>query len=118
MMLRASANVNEKEVDLMGIAGDEDAAAVGIPYGREMVAFAEAGMTRDPELLAAARKALLDVAGERVVVESAGVAANFQRMVRIADSTGIPADFRDDNIVSALSLDAFPGSERDGLPAS
>ena len=33
-----------------------------------------------------------EAAGQQVLVDAAGVAANFQRMVRIADSIGIPYD--------------------------
>jgi len=35
---------------------------------------------------------LLAAAEERVLVDAAGVAGNFQRMVRIADAIGIPTD--------------------------
>jgi hypothetical protein len=42
---------------------------------------------------------LLELAGAEVLVDAAGVAGNFQRMVRIADSTGIPVD----DMMGALS---------------
>ena len=54
--------------------------------------FAEAIVSRDVRSLKTSRKNLLDIAGPKVVVEAAAVAANFQRMVRIADSIGIPID--------------------------
>ena len=38
------------------------------------------------------RQTLAAKAGEGPLVDAAGVAANFQRMVRFADSTGIPMD--------------------------
>jgi hypothetical protein len=38
------------------------------------------------------REALLDSAGAAVLVDAAGVAANFQRIVRIADAMRIPVD--------------------------
>ena len=56
------------------------------------MAFAEALATRDEEALGTARDALLAAGGNDVLVDAAAVAANFQRMVRIADSTGIPVD--------------------------
>jgi hypothetical protein len=39
-----------------------------------------------------AREALLAAVGARAVVGAAGGVSNFQRMVRIADATGIPLD--------------------------
>ncbi len=39
-----------------------------------------------------AREAVADELGEEAMVDAAGVIANFQRMVRIADGTGIPLD--------------------------
>ena len=57
-----------------------------------LVAFAEAVANRDSTATEQARQALHSAAGDAVVVDAAGVAANFQRMVRIADSVGIPVD--------------------------
>ena len=39
-----------------------------------------------------ARARLAQAAGLGAMVDAAGVVANFQRMVRIADATGIPVD--------------------------
>ncbi len=91
-MLRVSAKTNETEIDLGGISGDADSAARGIEFGAQLMRFAESLATRDPAALGASRQALLDVAGSQVLVDAAGVAANFQRMVRIADAIGIPYD--------------------------
>ncbi len=91
-MLRASAQTSETEIDIHGVGGDADSAALGIEFGAQLMQFAEAVANRDQEKLPETRQALLDVAGPRVLVDAAGVAANFQRMVRIADSIGIPYD--------------------------
>ena len=91
-MLRVSAQTTGRDADLTLINGEQDAAARDIKYGLELAAFAEALALRDETALTVAREALLDVAGPAVLVDTAGVAANFQRMVRIADSTGIPID--------------------------
>ncbi len=91
-MLRASAMTTETEIDIMGINGDAASAARGIEFGQELMAFGEAVAQRDGDNLRATREALLEVAGSEVLVDAAGVAANFQRMVRIADSIGIPVD--------------------------
>lgn len=92
-MLRASSQQTQVEVDLQGIEGDAQAAAVGIAHGAELMALAEAVARRDEPALAAARAALL---------AAAGVAANFMRMVRIADSIGIPVDNLDTDLSRAV----------------
>ena len=91
-MLRVSAQTNETDIDIQGIGGDADSADQGIEFGAQLMQFAEAVARRDEEALPAARQALFDAAGPEVLVDAAGVAANFQRMVRIADSIGIPYD--------------------------
>ena len=90
-MLRVSAMTTETAIDLQGINGDAAGAAVGIPFGSELMQFADSVARRSPDL-DQHRQALLNAAGPQVLVDAAGVAANFQRMVRIADSTGIPVD--------------------------
>lgn len=91
-MLRASAQATQTEIDIQGINGDRIAAALGVKHGAELMTFAEAVSGGDPTELQAARESLLASAGEAVLVDAAGVAANFQRMVRIADAIGIPVD--------------------------
>ncbi len=91
-MLRASAQTTETEVNIQAINGDASAASVGLPYGPELMRFAESVASLDGSELQAARKALLDASSVEVLVDAAGVAANFQRMVRIADCMGIPVD--------------------------
>ncbi len=94
-MLRVSAQSNGTEIDIQGIGGDADGASQGIEYGSQLMQFAEAVAKRDRDSLTLARQQLLDEAGPAVLVDAAGVAANFQRMVRIADSIGIPYDSAD-----------------------
>ncbi len=48
----------------------------------------------DDEALTQARNAVVRVLGPAAMVDAAGVASNFERMVRIADATGIPLDDR------------------------
>ncbi len=91
-MLRASAQSSETDIDIQGVGGDAASADKGIEFGAELMQFAEALARRDEALLPGARQALSDAAGAAVLVDAAGVAANFQRMVRIADSIGIPYD--------------------------
>jgi len=91
-MLRVSAKSSNIEVDIQAVNGDATAAGKGIPLGLELMKFAEAVASFDSVDLDSARAALLEVGGELVLVDAVGVAANFQRMVRIADSMGIPVD--------------------------
>ena len=57
-------------------------------HGAELVAFAEAIVT-GAQTLAQSRAAVVEALGPEAMVDAAGVASNFERMVRIADSTGI-----------------------------
>ena len=114
-MLRASASVTETSIDIQGINGDITAAAKGIEFGPELMRFAESLARRNEQALAGARKELLEVAGPAVLVDAAGVAANFQRMVRIADATGIPVDNLANDVSQKirkeLDLDSFSSAK-------
>jgi hypothetical protein len=79
------------ELDLSAIASG-DGAASGVDHGAELLAFADAAVRRDDQPLAAARAVLLAAAGSEALVDAAAVIGNFQRMVRIADATGIALD--------------------------
>ena len=72
----------------------EAAATSGVEHGAVLIAFAEAMAGEDDAALARARQAVVEVLGAEAMVDAAGVASNFERMVRIADSTGIPLDER------------------------
>ena len=93
MVLRVSAEATgQKDVDVKAVLGGEHADKSSIPYARELTDFAEAVCRRNPQEIAGARKALMEVAGPKVMVDAAGVAANFQRMNRLADSSGVPLE--------------------------
>jgi len=81
-------------VDLQIINGDESAAAnsAGVKLGAPLMRFAQSLALRNEEDLQRDREALLASGGANVLVDAAAVAANFQRMVRIADAIGIPVD--------------------------
>ena len=91
-MLRVSAKLAGDTVDLTALTGATDAKDAGVKHGALLLAFAEAVMSRDSSILTMARDALEQASSTGIVIEAAGVAANFQRMVRIADATGIPVD--------------------------
>jgi hypothetical protein len=46
--------------------------------------------SRDRDVIATTRGAVVEAMGVEAMVDAAAVAANFERMVRIADGTGIP----------------------------
>ncbi len=63
----------------------------GVPHGSLLTAFAEAAV-RQTDALPGLREQIASELGVQQLVDAAGVVANFQRMVRIADGCGIPLD--------------------------
>lgn len=100
-MLRASIEYSGKAAELGGISQGAKAGDAGIAHGERLTAFADAAVRGDAAELATARDALREAAGSAALVDAAAVVGNFERMVRIADGTGIPLD----GLVSALSGD-------------
>lgn len=91
-MLRVSDDVDEEStsVDLNALVdSNEDSGVVG---GSELIEFAEAALGDEATAIRHARARVSDALGEAAMVDAAGIIANFQRMVRIADGTGIPLD--------------------------
>lgn len=91
-MLSWSSATTGGEVDLAAVAaGSGDSR---IDRGAELLEFATACASGDDDALVAARAALVGVSGEAFMVDAAAVAANFEMMTRLADSTGarMPAD--------------------------
>lgn len=86
-MLRESVENHGQNVDLNVLISGGNAGE--IDFHEELIAFAEAIVTGPGEVIGRARDSLINAAGSDVMVDAAGVASNFQRMVRIADSTGI-----------------------------
>jgi hypothetical protein len=64
----------------------------GVAHGEPLLAFADALVGEDDAALDGAREALAAAIGAEGLVDAAAVASNFERMVRIADGTGIPLD--------------------------
>ena len=83
----------------------------GIPFGEELSAFAETVVQGSDAELDVRRQSVVDAMGVAAMVDAAGVASNFQRMVRIADSTGIPLgdglEKYSSEVRSELGLDRF-----------
>ena len=111
MMLRASIEFSGKEASLSGIAEGARAGDAGIVHGALLTEFVDAALRGNSAERSAARDALREAAGSAVLVDAAAVLGNFERMVRIADGTGIPLDgisaAMSDDIREDLGLEAF-----------
>jgi len=109
-----SSELNHQEVNVQAVVQGAETDS-GVAAGRELLAFAESVLSNTADL-EDRRRAIQAALGDDALVDAAGIVANFQRMVRIADGTGIPldkpvavlsADLRD-----ALNLDAFGAAKR------
>ncbi len=89
-MLSWSGQNSGVEVDLTSIA--TGLGTGGVPFGAELLAFAEAIAEWDDEELAETRERLCAAAGEPFMIDAAAVAANFEMMTRVADGTGARFD--------------------------
>jgi len=70
----------------------DPSAASGVAHGERLLSFADALVGEDEVALERAREELAAALGPEGLVDAAAVASNFERMVRIADGTGIPLD--------------------------
>ena len=125
MMLRASIESAGGKVDLRSLTDGSLANASGIPGAEALIAWVEATRSAlvDPlanddhtEAIAAARSRVRSELGAAAMVDAAAVIGNFERMVRIADATGIPLDtpvnVATESIRAELGIDAFESSEQ------
>ena len=92
MMLSLSMQTKGEDVDLSGIVEGADAVDARVPHGKTLARFAEAVILGSDGELTSARAAVLDAVGGDAFVDAAAVIGNFERMVRVADATGIPLD--------------------------
>ena len=110
-MLRVSSQPMDEEYDATAITAGSGGAATRVPYAEELLAFAEAVVGREVNRITETREALRRAAGERAVVDTAGVIANFHRMTRVADGSGIPLDERmmlaSADLRAVLGIDSF-----------
>lgn len=94
MMLRVSSQTTDREFGYDAIAAGNEATPSGVPHGEAMIAFTDAVVQRDQQRMADLRRALRREMGDAAFVDVSGVIANFHRMTRIADGTGISLDQR------------------------
>ena len=91
-MLRESVKLSGGSIDFEGLTDPSCTEIRGVPNSRELLQLANAVLGDDSAALATARQALVDIMGSAAMIDAVGVISNFQRMVRIADATGIPSD--------------------------
>ena len=89
-------------MNLVALIDHTAAASSGVEHGELLMAFAEAIVGEDDVTLTHIRHAVIEAMSPAALVDAAGVASNFERMVRIADATGIPLDAH----MEALSQEA------------
>ena len=118
MMLRESIERDGAEADLRAITDDAAAAGSRIPGAEVLVAFANAAVGDDEGAIPEARDRVRDALGSAALVDAAGVIGNFERMVRIADGTGIsidaPIDVMSADLRHEIGINAFSSAEGRG----
>jgi hypothetical protein len=115
-MLRASVETDGAEADYRGIADRESAEESSVPAAGALVGLVEASLSDDGGDDEGARARVRRELGSAALVDAAAVIGNFERMTRIADSTGIPLDapvnVMTESIRAELGIDGF-GSAAD-----
>jgi len=91
ILLRANGQETGQAYDLSAIHGDASDSG-GVAAGRELLAFADALLGDDEPALSKARGELRQAVGDEGLVDTAGVAATFNAIDRIADATAIPLE--------------------------
>lgn len=92
MLLRASGEATGTSVDLHSVMQGREATESDIAHSGVLLQFCEAAVTGSDDELVAARERVLHELGPSELIDAAAVIGNFERNVRIADSTGIPLD--------------------------
>ncbi len=104
MLLRASGEATGQAFDLHAVTEGVTTASSGVAHEETLLALTEAMVSDEREALVIARPRVLNELGPAALVDAAAVASNFERMVRIADATGIPLDsFLDERTVDLLA---------------
>ena len=121
MLLRESGTLAGESYDLSAIT-EKGSGGGGVPHGETLLGFTEALMDDDEAALDRARQEVLERLGPEQLVDAAGVAATFNMMDRIADSTGIPLDgpldFMTVDMRTEIGLDQFPSAANTPKPSA
>ena len=115
-MLRASIESEGGEDDLRSLTDGEAAVDSSVRGAATLILFVEATLSGEAAEIAKARDRVRDDLGSAALVDAAAVIGNFERMVRIADSTGIPLDtpvnVATSEIRGELGIDGFEAAAR------
>ena len=90
-MLRESSTIEGKQIDLQVVTSGRSITGA-FPAEAELIRFVEASLGDDTEGIRLARNSLQKEVGTEAMIDAAAVIANFQRVVVIADGTGLPLD--------------------------
>ncbi len=117
-MLRASVETEGLAADYRGIADAASAESSTVPGAGALIGLVEASFSSNPEDGVAARLRLREELGAEALVDAAAVIGNFERMVRIADGTGIPLDapvnVATESVRRELGIDGYSTAENTG----
>ena len=116
MLLRANSELNGEDTNLLAVTEGSQVES-GVPQGTLLSRLVELTLSGDdPDAQAQIRQDICQQLSPAGLVDAAAVIGNFQRMVRIADGTGIPLD-RPVSVVSAklrdeLGINKFESANR------
>lgn len=89
-LLRASGEIDGATVDMSAITGSGDG---NVPHGAALTRLTDAVLDDDDDDgLTAARDELTTAVGAAGLIDTCAIISTFQKMVRLADATGIPLD--------------------------
>ena len=94
MLLRVNSEINGNETDLTTITQGPEVDS-GVPQGNLLSQLVDTTLKPTeypPEAAVQVRQDICDAIGAEALVDASAIVGNFQRMVRIADGTGIPLD--------------------------
>jgi hypothetical protein len=89
-LLRESSKAQGEEYDLSVLTGTRGDG--NIPHGALLIAFADAVLGTDDRRLAGLQADIRAALGNAALVDAAAVAATFNAIDRVADSTGVPIE--------------------------
>ena len=121
MLLRVSSQTSGDPIDLRAVTDPGAAADCGIPNAESLLAYTDAILGDDDRALEETRDTLRARVGSEALVDAAAVASNFERMNRIADSTGLPLDppmqILTEELREELQLEGFHSAQNTRAPA-
>ena len=114
-MLSLSIETTGQTFELDGLTNPSFTKIDGTQHSEVLIRFIDAVMNDDGSALATARETLVSEIGVEAMVDVVGIASNFQRMVRIADGTGIPPtnlgmDALTEELNEKLGLNEYAGA--------